>query len=416
MKIASVMLAALTALLLITLVLSACSTSSGSDWTAEERSVIASLSLANLPPLPESPSNVYADDKNAANLGHALFFEPKLSSNGLVSCATCHDPEKDFTDGLALARGVGVMNRKAMSPVGTAYNAWFFWDGRKDSLWSQALGPLERAVEHDFTRGEVAQVIAQDYAASYQEVFGALPPLADPERFPARAGPLGDPAAQAAWAEMTPADREAVTRVFVNAGKALEAYERELKPQAGRFDTYAEAVARGDASGAEVLSTTELAGLKLFIGEAGCVGCHKGPRFTDDDFHNTGVPIVPGLPEDLGRETGLEEVKSDEFNCLSRYSDAAPSDCRALAGPELDADPVGTSLERAYKVPSLRNVVAHKPYMHAGQFPSLAEVLGHYNQAPAAPSGTSELQPLGLSKVQLAQLEAFLGTLSSETD
>ncbi len=410
MKTLSIVLTAFLGVLLSALVLSACSSAPGSGWTASQRGVIASLSLEQLPPLPPSPSNAYADTKDAANLGHALFFETRLSSNGEVSCATCHDPAKDFTDGLALAQGVGVMNRKTPTPVGTAYNTWFFWDGRKDSLWSQALGPLERAVEHDFTRGEVAQVVASRYREAYETVFGALPDLGDKARFPSHAGPLGDSAAQTAWVGMAVADRDAVTRVFVNVGKAIEAYERELVPPPSRFDAYAEAVANGDPAGGGVLNPDEMAGLRLFIGEAGCVACHSGPRLTDDGFHNTGVPAVPGLPEDLGRAAGIVELREDEFNCLGPYSDALPSECKSLARLPKD----GSGLERAYKVPSLRNVASHAPYMHAGQFATLGEVLEHYRTAPAAPSGTNELSPLELTDGQLAQLEAFLGTLSSE--
>jgi cytochrome c peroxidase len=101
-------------------------------------------------------------------------------------------------------------------------------------------------------------------------------------------------------------------------------------------------------------------------------------------------------------------VKSDEFNCRSRWSDARPADCAEL---EFLA-PASGPLERAFKVPSLRNVAERAPYMHAGQLATLAEVLEHYNRAPAAPAGHTELKPLGLGVRELRQLEAFLRTLS----
>lgn len=396
--------------------LSACSqVREATPLTPAEVDAAASLSLSSLGAPPADPSNAVADNQNAANLGHALFFDTQLSANDQVSCASCHQPERGFTDGLAHARGIGQLDRKTMSVVGAAHSTWQFWDGRKDSLWSQALGPLEASNEHGLTRSEVAEVVARAYPGDYEAVFGALPDLDDTSRFPARASPQGDEAARLAWAEMTPADRETVTEVFVNVGKALAAYERGLEPTPTRFDTYADAVQNGatqdgTAVGESALSPDEVAGFRLFVGKAGCDTCHTGPLLTDESFHNTGVPAAPELPSDLGRIRGVALVRSDEFNCLSRYSDAEPAQCTALKG--LKTDTFG--LERAYKVPSLRDVTAHAPYMHAGQFGTLREVLEHYNRAPDAPSGYSELHPLGLSGIELGQLEAFLKTLSSD--
>jgi len=130
--------------------------------------------------------------------------------------------------------------------------------------------------------------------------------------------------------------------------------------------------------------------------------------FTNNEFHNTGVPRRAGLPEDRGRFPAVAGVKADEFSCRSRWSDAKPEDCR-----ELDfLAPASAAQERAYKAPSLRNVAERAPYMHAGQIATLAEVLVHYNRAPAAPAGRTELRPLGLGAAELRQLEAFLRTLS----
>jgi cytochrome c peroxidase len=103
---------------------------------------------------------------------------------------------------------------------------------------------------------------------------------------------------------------------------------------------------------------------------------------------------------------------ADEFNCLSQYSDADPSQCAELRFMVAE----GHELVRQYKPPSLRDVAARPPYMHAGQFASLAQVLDHYNRAPAAPAGHSELEPLNLSAQEQAQLIAFLQTLSSVTE
>ena len=113
------------------------------QWTDEEQRLIASLSLSQLPRLPADPSNAQADNPDAAELGHALYFDTRLSSTGAVACATCHKPERMFTDGLKLAVGAGIGNRHTPSLVGLSYSPWFYWDGRKDSQWAQALAPLE---------------------------------------------------------------------------------------------------------------------------------------------------------------------------------------------------------------------------------------------------------------------------------
>jgi cytochrome c peroxidase len=104
-----------------------------SAWTVEERAILGSLSLSSLDPIPPDPSNRYADDTAASRFGSKLFFDTRLSSNGLVACATCHAPEKGFQDGIPLGRGVGVAGRRTMPIAGTAYSPWQFWDGRADS-------------------------------------------------------------------------------------------------------------------------------------------------------------------------------------------------------------------------------------------------------------------------------------------
>ena len=140
------------------------------QWSDEERRLIASLSLDQLPPLPADPSNAKADDLNAIALGHALYFDTRLSATGAVSCATCHKPEHMFTDGLKLAVGAGVGDRHTPSLVGLSYSPWFYWDGRKDSQWAQALAPLEAKHEHATTRSDLARLIKSDanYASLYE--------------------------------------------------------------------------------------------------------------------------------------------------------------------------------------------------------------------------------------------------------
>ena len=374
-------LVALALVLVITMVSAAAPR--GDRWTTEEVGLLSSLSLRELGPAPADPTNRVADDPRAAEFGRKLFFDARLSANGEVSCATCHSPEKEFQDGTPLAKGVGVTNRRTMPIAGMAHSPFLFWDGRKDSLWAQALGPLESPVEHGGSREQYATVIAAHYASDYEAIFGVMPALST---------------------------RDGATAVFVNMGKAIAAYERTIDYAPSRFDRYADALQDTGRAPEGLLSADEVAGLRLFISKASCTNCHNGPLLTNNEFHNTGVPARAGLPADSGRLAGADAVLRDEFNCRSRWSDNR-SKCA-----ELDFLATGDHvLERAFKVPSLRNVADRTPYMHAGQFNTLSEVVDHYNRAPEAPAGHSELEPLRLSTQERRQIEAFMRSLSGAT-
>lgn len=375
------------------------------SWNATELAELRQFSLQGLGPLPVDSSNRFADDPRAAEFGRKLFFDPRLSSNGRVSCATCHVPERGFQDGHSLSQGVGTTSRRAMPIAGTAHLPFLFWDGRKDSQWAQALGPLENPAEHGGTRAQYAHIAAERYRAEYEAVFGALPDLS---AVPRVAGPVADPAAAQAWRQLSDEQRDAVSGVFVNLGKAIAAYERRIEVEPARFDAYLESLIATGRAPENVLTREEEAGLRLFLGKANCTQCHNGPLFTNGDFHNTGVPALSTLPVDRGRLQGVRQVLTDEFNRHSRWSDAPAEKT------ELDfVKPHAPELERAFKVPSLRGVAERAPYMHAGQLPTLAAVLRHYNEAPAASAGHSEIKPLELAAEELCQLEAFLRTLSS---
>ena len=375
-------------------------------WSAEERETLKSLSLASLGPLPADPSNRFADDARAAALGERLFSDQRLSGNGKVSCATCHIASRDFQDGTPLAHGVGTTGRRTMPIAGTAHGAWFFWDGRTDSQWSQALGPLESAVEHGGTRTQYARALSAHYRKEYEEVFGALPNL---DGLPAQAGPVADTAWHAAWSRIPAARQDDISRVYANIGKAIAAFERKIGFTPTRFDRYVDAELTGRAhDSTSSFSEDEIAGLKLFVGKASCVNCHNGARFTDDHFHNTGVPassLVSAV--DSGRAVGVRQALAAEFACTGKYSDAKPDDCAELRFVTTE----GEELVRAYKTPSLRGVADRAPYMHAGQIGSLPEVIDHYDRAPKSPAGHSELKPLKLSAREKRQIEAFLRTL-----
>jgi cytochrome c peroxidase len=370
----------------------------------EEKRIVASLSLDRLPPAPDDPSNRFDTSRAAAAFGATLFFDTDLSANGAVACSTCHDADRQFQDGLALAQGIGTTDRRTMPLAGAAWSPWQFWDGRSDSLWAQALAPLEDAREHGADRTMLVQLVANKYRGRYESIFGPLPPL---DALPANAGPRADAAGQAAWNGIDPARRNEIDAVFANLGKAIAAFERSIPPPRTRFDGFAQAIESGkEPAGDAAFTDLELEGLRLFIGKAQCVNCHNGPRLTDDHFHNTGVPAVPGLPEDLGRAQAIAELDANAFNCLGPHSDAGGA-CDELKFMLRD----GEELVRAFKTTSLRGVALRPPYMHSGQIATLEAVIDHYSHAPAAPAGASEIAGVVFTDRGRAALIAFLRTL-----
>jgi len=144
---------------------------------------------------------------------------------------------------------------------------------------------LESVVEHGGIRTQYAHLIAINYKDEYEAIFGPLPDFSDPERFPIMAGPFDDSTAMAAWEGMTTTDRDLMTQIFVNGGKAIAAYERLIVPAPSRFDRHVEAVLNHDAQTIKIKMTPdEVSGLKLFISRAECVQCHNGPLFTMTTF------------------------------------------------------------------------------------------------------------------------------------
>lgn len=378
------------------------------EWSLQELALIQSLSLAALPPLPKDPGNAVGDDESAAELGYQLFFDKRMSGNGQVSCATCHQPQQMFTDGMTLAVGQGIGSRNTPTLVGLAYSPWFYWDGRKDSQWAQALAPIEASHEHNFSRIEVVRLLASDnsYKTRYESLFGPLPSL--DESSPATAVP-NTATAEQQWLALDEETRNAVSRTFSNVGKAIAAYERKLLPGASRFDAYAQSLEPDSGTPpSNVLNGTELAGLRLFINKGQCVNCHNGPLLTNHEFHNTGILSAPGQLPSMGRYDGIRLSRLDPFNCLGEFSDAQAEECTELRFARDTNDLVG-----AHKTPTLRNISLTAPYMHSGQIGTLRAVLKHYNEAPLSMLSHNEAKPLGLRMIELRQLEAFLNTLTA---
>ncbi len=424
--------AALLALLSATLPL-ASSLHGAEALTPAEVQRILRLARPEAPP-PDETSRV-ADDPRAAALGRRLFEEPRLSFDGSFSCTSCHDPARHFTDGRAVAMGRVERERSTPSLLDVAWQRWLNWDGSADTLWGQALDPIEHPDELAGDRLSVARLIAGDaaYRDAYEAIFGPLPSV-DWGALPTRARPWprqvrrppsdgGGAAGSAAdeldlaWRAIPEPLREIIDTIFVNVGKSIAAFERTLRWPESPFDRFVAALRRGDGDAAAKLSPAALRGARLFIGDANCRLCHNGPLLSDGEFHSVGIPPREGpAPRDPGRFAGAELLVNSPFNAIGRFSD----------------DPTGPRGERVrtlarspetwgqFRTPSLRGVARTAPYMHAGQFATLHDVVRFYStlegQVIAGHHRETVLEPLGLSDAQIDDLVAFLESLGPGSD
>jgi cytochrome c peroxidase len=288
-------------------------------------------------PPPSPPDNPLTPDKVA--LGARLFADTRLSGKENRACASCHRPELSFTDGRRRALGLSGTPLRRNTPAlwNLAWSKHFFWDGRAPSLEAQVQMPIEAVDEMGGDWGTILHRLERDgeLVAQFRGAFAQDPPLS----------------------------RTAVA-------EALAAYVRSLVTPPSRFDAWVD----GDNA---ALRPGELRGFNLFIGKAGCVLCHVGWRFTDDRFHDIGLP---------GGDGGRGAV------------------------------PGGTPGLMAFKTPSLRELVHTAPYMHDGSLATLEAVLRHYTGGfTARPSLATNLdRSLRLSAAERSDLVAFLRTLSSE--
>ncbi len=209
--------------------------------------------------LPVVDSNALTLPK--VELGRKLFFDKRLSRDGAIACASCHIPEKAFTNGEAVAVGIG--GRRGARNVPTLFNRIYglsqFWDGRKASLEEQALEPIQNPKEMDMSLGELEKRLEQipEYREGFAGVFGGKPEAANIARAIA-----------------------SFVRTLLAAGSPLDRFEHGEQ---------------------EALSGQARRGLELFRGKAHCIACHSGPNFTDERFHNTGVAWRDGRLLDEGR-------------------------------------------------------------------------------------------------------------------
>ncbi len=374
----------------------------------------AILSLAApLAALPD-PTNRVADDPEAAALGQALFFADTLGP-GLIDCPFCHVPDRGFSAPLTYDGTGGLRRRNVPSLLNAAVQPWFFWDGRADTQWAQVITPLEDPEEMDSDRLFIARAIADspDLRARYVALFGPLPALDDDQRFPQRATPFPEapPARQAAWAAMAPEDQHAASEVLANVGKAIAAYQRRLVVADSPFDRFAEGVRADDAQGLAALTPQAIAGLRLFIGRAGCLGCHWGPAFSEGAFHNLGQAPFANDARPDGRAGAIDRLLASPFNAAGPFSDD-PNGPQAQRLAALAATPQDVG---AFRTPTLRNVALTGPYGHDGRYVTLEEMVRYKAQPDDAPPGQRDqaLAPVALDDAEVAALVAFLESLTS---
>jgi cytochrome c peroxidase len=450
---------ALLVALVVAVALAACSTSgtalSGDDGGAPDpdpqlsegdRAALATLSPPTLPPPPADRSNRFADEPAARALGQTLFFEAsfagallegdndgsaaalgRVGDVGKVSCAGCHLPAASFADNRSLHTQLSLAarwtHRRTPALLDVGQSKLLMWDGRKDSLFAQIFGPIESVDEMNSSRLYVAEQLFLKYRVAYEAIFGPMPPLDDAARFPTISASTtgckrsvsdagknvygdchGKPGDGAEFDGMAAADRDLVTTVVVNAGKAIGAYERTLACGPSRFDAWM----RGDAS---ALSRSEQRGAQLFVAKGRCVACHGGPFLSDQSFHNVGLKPVGLDPtfreflilDDPGAAAGFVEVLADPLNSAGKWSDGSDGRLPTSASGVLGG----------HKVPTLRCVAQRPSFMHTGQLQSLEDVVGFFARGGDAFGypGKNELQPLALSPRERADLVAFLRAL-----
>jgi cytochrome c peroxidase len=343
----------------------------------------ASAAPLGLPPVPDPTGNPTTPEKIA--LGDKLFNDKRFSTTGEVSCSTCHEREKAFTDSpLKTSEGINKLTgtRNAPTVANAAYFHSMFWDGRSVDLEDQAQHPFVNPVEMGLVDHEpILKIVRQDpeYVAMFRKTFAKEP--------------------------------AAVTMTEVT--QAIAAFERTLVFGDSPFDRWyfgGDKAAMGEAA---------VRGFKVFLEDGRCVSCHMIEQdhalFTDHRFHNIGVGInsiqndVPRLaPAFLKAKAQGADVDKTVL------SDKRSSELGRFAITETLDDLGG------FKTPTLRNVAVTAPYMHDGSIATLRDVVDHYNNGGVTNEGdpvndylSGGIRPLDLTDQQIDDLVAFMEALTS---
>lgn len=321
--------------------------------------------LGPLPPPPSPPGNPTTAEK--VELGKKLFFDRRLSGDGTMSCATCHDPSTGFADALPISLSYPTTRnwRNAPGLINAAYRKTLFRDGRSASLEEQALFPMMSPFEMNRNLDYLEEVLktVPEYVEAFRSIFGGE-----------------------------------ITRQRV--AMAIAAFERTILSA----DTPLDRFLRGEK---DALTARQRAGYELFVGKANCVACHGGPALSDESFHILGVPEDPAVTEDprvlatarfVGKVSGFPE-----------YRALIEDPGRFL----VTKDPADW---KAFVTPPLREVASTAPFMHNGAFKTVEEVIDFFDRGGGDDPGKSPLlRPLGLSQEERKALLEFLATgLSGE--
>jgi cytochrome c peroxidase len=345
--------------------------------------IAAAAQPLGLPPLPVPADNPMTPEKIA--LGSALFNDTRFSSTGEVSCATCHDPAKGFTDSpLKTSEGIKKLTgtRNAPTVINAAYFEKQFWDGRSPSLEDQSQHPFINPVEMGLPNHEpILKIVRTDptYTGMFQQAFGIEP--------------------------------AAITMDHVM--KAIATFERTVVAGDSPFDKW---YFGKDKS---AMSEAAVRGFQVFLGDGRCVSCHTIEQdhalFTDNRFHNIGV----GINRIQDRITDIAPA------FLMRKAEGLDVDKAVLSDPatsELGRFAVTDGLDElgAFKTPTLRNVEVTAPYMHDGSVATLRDVVVHYNNGGVTNKGdkvndflSGGIRELNLDEQQIADLVAFMEALTS---
>ncbi|MBN2159366.1 MAG: cytochrome-c peroxidase [Spirochaetes bacterium] len=324
--------------------------------------------------------------KEKVLLGEKLFLDERFSSTGKVSCATCHLPEKAFTDSpLKVSEGIDKLTgtRNAPTVINAAFNKMQFWDGRSPDLEDQALHPFVNPVEMGLENHDpILKIVRTDpeYVKQFKNVFKI-----DPQQI-------------------------AIKHVVMS----IAAFERVIISSNSRFD-------RWYFRGENVLSEKEKQGFDIFINKGRCVSCHiveyTTALFTDGKFHNVGVGINT-VPED--------EIARLSAEFLEAKYNRTDVDLKVLGDPqasELGRFAVTRNVSEmgAFKTPMLRDIALTAPYMHDGSLKTLEDVIDHYNRGGASsdsekinPYLSGGIRPLDLTDDEKAALVAFMKTLTGK--
>src|SRR6185369_2240480 len=315
-------------------------------------------------PLTTDPTNRASGSRAAIELGERLFFDARLSLDGRFSCATCHVPERNWTDNKVRGTAAAEVDRNTPTLMNLRLGRWYGWDGGADSLWSQSIRPILDARELGATPHHVAELMRKDEQLScrYRRALGAPPSPTDDEE------------------------------VLVHVAKILAAFQETFETPPTPFDRFRNALARGERPQAWTYSEAAQRGLKIFVGKGNCSSCHSGPNFTSGEFANNGFSGDPGRPE------GLKAAQASRFNLAGRYNDDPLKAVRVIQEPEAGA----------FKVPTLRHLMLTAPYGHDGKRETLAEVVRHYSE-----KGSARLPALKLTTAEQTDLVVFLESIST---